>query len=194
MNVSVSTEKMTACIIPTNTSSIIKGTGIMNGIKKAITSNKTSPANIFPKSLKEKERIFILSDISSKKPRMNFTGPEKFKNLFMYPKKPSDLIEKNCIAKTENKAKAKVVVRSLSGERKSETSPDPVLMKNDPKNPGISSIKFALKIKIKKVEIIGNAFLESSLSPVIRSVILRSSSIKILKILSRRLFSVFFLK
>jgi hypothetical protein len=163
MNVKVSIAKINACIIPTNTSKIINGNGMIYGTKKAITKSNISPAKILPNNLKENESTFTLSDIISKKPRINATGLEKLKNLLKYPFSPRVFSEKNWMENTENRANANVVVKSLLGERRIDTSPVGVCTKKDPKKPGMNATKFAVTIKKKKVEMSGNIFFESSL-------------------------------
>lgn len=118
MKVNVSMAKIKAWIIPTKISKIINGSGIIKGIKKAITRSNTSPAKMLPKRRKENDRIFAASDIISKKPRMNFMGDLKFINFPRYPKTPRNFKENIWIAKTETNARATVVFKSLFGDLK----------------------------------------------------------------------------
>ena len=105
------------------TSSIINGTGNTTGTKKAITISSTSPANTLPKRRKEKDSTRIDSDNASKNQSTNGIMPEKLKKRFKYPPQPLDLIEKYWIEKTVTRASAKVVVRSLFGERNTDIWP-----------------------------------------------------------------------
>lgn len=73
---------------------------------------------MFPNNLKERERILVNSEINSKIPKINFIGFKKLKNLKRYPLNPIFLITKTWVKNTENKAKAKVVLRSLFGDFK----------------------------------------------------------------------------
>ena len=146
--------------MPTKTSKIINGRGIIYGLRNAITSNKTSPAKIFPNSLNENDRALTLSDIISKNPRINLSGFAKFKNLAMYCLTPNACKEKNWMEKTENNANANVVVKSLLGERNTDSVFELIVIKNEPKNPGIRDNRFALTIKRKNVEIKGRIFLD----------------------------------
>ncbi len=159
MKVNVSIAKIKAWIKPTKISKNIKGNGIIYGVKKATTRRRTSPAKIFPKSLKEKDKIFTDSEINSKKLRINFKGLEKFKNLFIKFFSPKILKEKYWTDITDIRAKAIVVVRSLFGERNREICSSPWLIKIEPKKPGNKAKIFAVRIKIKKVAMSGSIFI-----------------------------------
>ena len=150
----------------------------MYGTKKATTSNKTSPAKIFPNNLKENDSTLTASDIISKKPKINFIGLLIFRNLPIYLFIPKTFKEKNCIEKTENKASANVVVKSLFGDLSTDKLPVGVLIKKEPKKPGTNAIKFAVTINKKNVAMSGNIFLDNSLSPVTISTSFNSSYTK----------------
>ena len=81
INTRVSVAKTNAWIKPTNISKPMKGSGINNGKRNAITANKTSPAKILPNNLKEKDITLANSLISSKKPTKKLIGLEKLINF-----------------------------------------------------------------------------------------------------------------
>lgn len=65
-------------MVPTNNSINKKGIGSRYGRKNPINNKRTSPAYMFPKSLNEKENIFVNSERISKNPSTNLRGLEKF--------------------------------------------------------------------------------------------------------------------
>jgi len=73
---------------PTNISRRRKGKDARMGIKKAMTTSRTSPANIFPNKRKAKDMIFDNSDTISRIPTKKFNGLVKLINLVTYPLKP----------------------------------------------------------------------------------------------------------
>ncbi len=133
---------------------------------------------MLPNSLKEKDKTLTLSDIISKKPTIKLIGLEKLKNRFTYLLVPSSCQEKNWIDKTEKMAKARVMVKSLFGDLKNGNLPAGVLMKKEPKKPGIRANKLALTIKIKKVATKGSIFLDNLLSSVTESMSFNNSKTK----------------
>ena len=79
----VSIAKTSACTNPTIISRNIKGRGKINA-KSDETVNKTiSPANILPKSLKERDITLVISEIISKPPIKRLIGLKEI-NLLMY--------------------------------------------------------------------------------------------------------------
>ena len=80
--------------------------------------------------------------------------------------------------KTEKTAKAKVVVKSLLGERRTEIRPAGVSTKNDPRKPGSKARRLEAIMKRKNVAIKGRIFLDSRRLRVTASVSLSGSKIK----------------
>ena len=74
--------KTNACIKPTNISRTINGKDAKKGTKKATIVKSTSPAKIFPKSRKEKDKILENSDNISNIPKKKLIGLVKLINFF----------------------------------------------------------------------------------------------------------------
>ena len=153
---------------PTNISKNKKGKGTIKGARKNITTRSTSPANILPKSLKEKEIIFAVSAISSKMPTKKITGPLKEIKREKYLEKPTIATPKIWVAITDMMAKANVILMSLLVERKKGMMAPSSPCSKSPIEPTPGKIPSQLenKIKRKKVAIRGKNFLVFSLSPV----------------------------
>ena len=75
--------KTNAWIKPTNTSRIINGKEAKTGTRNATIVTNTSPAKIFPKSRKEKDKILENSEMISKKPKTKFIGLVRLINFLI---------------------------------------------------------------------------------------------------------------
>ena len=91
-------------------------------------------------------------------------------------------MEKYCIERTEIIAKAKVLLRSLFGERSKEKRPCEVSTKNEPKKPGKSPKRLLVVINKNNVATKGRIFFENPLFFVTESINFKISQIKTLKL------------
>ena len=151
---------------PTNISNPKNGKGKINGNKKNITDNNTSPAKIFPNRRNEKDIIFEISPTNSRIPTKKFIGEDKFIYLDICIEIPSSFIPIYWAVKTEINAIAKVpfisVVAGLKNGINLPSSWIPI-----PSN-GSNPAQFENKIKRKNVAINGKNFF--AFPPVMFSV------------------------